>query len=356
MLLRCLRVILATISTLWCAHMVIYGGAILGSMANRRRTLGPSFGVFLSDWLMGILDLGLGVVILMRFFSPMRKVVVRSVLKVLWMVLAKCGLVDMGYEGARFTWCNKHTNGSFLQERLDRMVCSSSWHLMFSNSYVSHLKLWGSDHRPLLTCILRACESRRCPKQKGWFHFEMAWANDPGCREIIVDHWGSSESTDIGGVQQKIKGVSGALNDWNGMVFKRTLEAIRKKKKELEVLDSNLNDSNWLSYKKLEKELDILLYKDKKYWFSRAKNSLLKLGDKNSASFHQSATHRKKKNAIGGIFYKNNVWVKLPRGIAAVFEEYFSSLFTSHGPPDEVLNMVLDSIQPRLLPFGDQQI
>ncbi|KAF4400737.1 hypothetical protein G4B88_001292 [Cannabis sativa] len=88
--------------------------------------------------------------------------------------LAKCGLPDMGYEGARFTWCNKHTNGSFLQERLDRMVCSSSWHSMFLNSYVSHLKLWGSDHRPLLTCILRACESRRRPKQKGRFHFEMA--------------------------------------------------------------------------------------------------------------------------------------------------------------------------------------
>ncbi|XP_060972256.1 uncharacterized protein LOC133038189 [Cannabis sativa] len=141
--------------------------------------------------------------------------------------LAKCGLPDMGYEGARFTWCNKHTNGSFLQERLDRM---------------------------------------------------------------------------------KIKGVSGV----HGMVFKRTREAIRKKKKELQVLESNLNDSNWLYCKKLEKELDVLLYKDEKYWFSHAKNSWLKLGDKNSAFFHQSATHRKKKNVIGGIFDKNNVWVESP--------------------------------------------
>uniref|UniRef100_A0A803PVB4 Reverse transcriptase n=1 Tax=Cannabis sativa TaxID=3483 RepID=A0A803PVB4_CANSA len=152
--------------------------------------------------------------------------------------LAKCGLADMGYEAARFTWCNKHTNGSFLQERLNRM---------------------------------------------------------------------------------KIKGVSGALNDWNDMVFKRTRKAIRKKKNELEVLHSNLNDNNWLYYKKLEKELD------------------------------GSALHRRRKNAIGGIFDKNNVWVESPRGIAAVFEEYFSSSFTSHGPPDEVLNMVLDSVQPRVL-------
>ncbi|KAF4377541.1 hypothetical protein F8388_025032 [Cannabis sativa] len=124
--------------------------------------------------------------------------------------LAKCGLVDMGYEGARFTWCNKHTSGSFLL---------------------------------LLTRILRACESRKRPKQKGRFHFEMAWENDSGCWEIIAKHWGPSE----------------------------TREAIRKKKKELEVLDSNLNDSNWLSYKKMESELDVLLYKDEKYWFSRAK-------------------------------------------------------------------------------------
>ncbi|KAF4388587.1 hypothetical protein G4B88_021498 [Cannabis sativa] len=210
--------------------------------------------------------------------------------------LAKCGLVDMGYEGAHFTWCNKHTN---------RMVCSSGWHSLFSNSYVSHLKLWGLDHRPLLTRILRACESRKRPKQKCRFHFEMAWANDSGCWEIIAKHWGPSELTNIGG----------ALNDWNGM---RTHEGIRKKKKELEVMDSNLNDSNWLSYKKMENELDVLLYKDEKYWFSRAKNSWLKF-----------------------------VWVESPRGIAVVFEEYFSSLFTSHDPPDEVLSMGLDSIQPR---------
>ncbi|KAF4365142.1 hypothetical protein F8388_011072 [Cannabis sativa] len=144
--------------------------------------------------------------------------------------LAKCGLVDMGYEGAHFTWCNKHTSGSFL---------------------------------PLLTRILRACESRKRPKQKCRFHFEMAWANDSGCWEIIAKHWGPSE----------------------------THEGIRKKKKELEVMDSNLNDSNWLSYKKMENELDVLLYKDEKYWFSRAKNSWLKLCDKNSAFFHQSATH-----------------------------------------------------------------
>ncbi|KAF4380398.1 hypothetical protein F8388_024691 [Cannabis sativa] len=87
----------------------------------------------------------------------------------------------VGYEGARFTWCNKHTNGSFLQERLDRMLAFN-----VSKFLCLTLEALGSDHRPLLTCILRACGSRRCPKQKGRFHFEMAWANDPGCREIIA--------------------------------------------------------------------------------------------------------------------------------------------------------------------------
>ncbi|KAF4404826.1 hypothetical protein G4B88_006212 [Cannabis sativa] len=76
--------------------------------------------------------------------------------------ISKCGLDDMGFEGPRFTWCNKHKDGSFLQERLD-------------------------------------------------------------C----------------------------ALNEWNGKMP---------------------------AYDKTKKELDVLLYKDEKYWSSRAKNFWLKLG------------------------------------------------------------------------------
>ncbi|XP_062089673.1 uncharacterized protein LOC133796210 [Humulus lupulus] len=37
------------------------------------------------------------------------------------------GLYDLGYEGARYTWCNRHVHGNFTQARLDRMLCNDEW-------------------------------------------------------------------------------------------------------------------------------------------------------------------------------------------------------------------------------------
>ncbi|KAL5570730.1 hypothetical protein UlMin_020327 [Ulmus minor] len=97
-----------------------------------------------------------------------------------------CGLADLGYRGPKFTWCRgKATN--LVQERLDRMLGNCEWMDLFPNSYVHHLNLKGSDHRPLLVELLKADEFSNFGKswKRGRFHFEKAWVEETEYSKII---------------------------------------------------------------------------------------------------------------------------------------------------------------------------
>ncbi|KAF4390518.1 hypothetical protein F8388_006015 [Cannabis sativa] len=114
-------------------------------------------------------------------------------------------------------------------------------------------------------------------------------------RELVPGTWNSASGHRINGVQDNIRQAISILKGWNRDVYKRTLGAIKKKKYELAHLDTG-----WHFNQQKDKEIDVLMYKDEKYWASLAKNSWMMLGDKNSAFFHQSASHRKKMNLIRG--------------------------------------------------------
>ena len=64
--------------------------------------------------------------------------------------LLHCGLVDLGFNGYRFTWRNGRGEEAFVEERLDRVVVTIEWSGMFSRAKVSHLSVSYSDHDPIL--------------------------------------------------------------------------------------------------------------------------------------------------------------------------------------------------------------
>ncbi|XP_062114632.1 uncharacterized protein LOC133825743 [Humulus lupulus] len=167
----------------------------------------------------------------------------------------------MGFEGARYTWCNRHANGTFTQERLDKMICKNKWSTIFPKSYMSHLKLWG--HRPILTRILREKDKREYPKAKSRFHFEMAWENEEECKELVRQTWGDHGNTTIEELRRIILGVSKGLKDWNLSSFRRTQIAMKKKEEELANLDNALDNASWEKYRNDEHELDVTSAKNR---------------------------------------------------------------------------------------------
>lgn len=60
-----------------------------------------------------------------------------------------CGLRDLGYRGAPFTWQGFRRSG-LVRERLDRAVACSGWCNIFQNTEVRHLISSSSDHEPIL--------------------------------------------------------------------------------------------------------------------------------------------------------------------------------------------------------------
>ena len=41
--------------------------------------------------------------------------------------LEEGGLSDLGWEGDKYTWSNRHDNETFIKERLDRVVANQVW-------------------------------------------------------------------------------------------------------------------------------------------------------------------------------------------------------------------------------------
>lgn len=76
-------------------------------------------------------------------------------------ILNKCGLIDLGANGPRFTWNNKRVGAANIKERIDRAVENSGWKNMFHKAQVYHLPYYNSDHRVLIV------------------YLESIWAEDP---------------------------------------------------------------------------------------------------------------------------------------------------------------------------------
>lgn len=58
-----------------------------------------------------------------------------------------CGLKDLGFTGLPFTWCNRHFNGSMVWVRLDSVIASTEWIIMFPSVRLHHLSGFSSDHK-----------------------------------------------------------------------------------------------------------------------------------------------------------------------------------------------------------------
>lgn len=60
-----------------------------------------------------------------------------------------CGLRGLKYKGSPFTWNNRRSFPNFIQERLDRVVASTTCLDLFPETVVLHLDYYGVDHRLL---------------------------------------------------------------------------------------------------------------------------------------------------------------------------------------------------------------
>ncbi|XP_059302171.1 uncharacterized protein LOC132054125 [Lycium ferocissimum] len=64
--------------------------------------------------------------------------------------MEECGMMDAGFSGPRFTWCNARDKRHRIWKRLDRALINQEWIAKYSRISVEHLASTGSDHTLML--------------------------------------------------------------------------------------------------------------------------------------------------------------------------------------------------------------
>jgi hypothetical protein len=94
------------------------------------------------------------------------------------------GMIDLGFAGNPFTWCNNRHGLHMIKERLDRSLASLNWIHLHPEYSLLHLPALASDHNPIsLTTNISSCFLPRP------FSFEEFWSKDPSCGSIIEVAW-----------------------------------------------------------------------------------------------------------------------------------------------------------------------
>ncbi|XP_074287926.1 uncharacterized protein LOC141613091 [Silene latifolia] len=94
-----------------------------------------------------------------------------------------CALKDVPWEGYAFTFDNGQAGLDNRQCRLDRALCSDSWHDLFPYARLFHLDHEWSDHTPIKLVFDRR---EIGGKARSRFRFEQIWVGEDGCEEAVV--------------------------------------------------------------------------------------------------------------------------------------------------------------------------
>lgn len=68
-------------------------------------------------------------------------------------MLSDCGMLEFPFTGNMLSWVGKRA-GRVTVRCLDRAVGNKDLHEKFLHSAVKYIRLWGSNHRPILADIL----------------------------------------------------------------------------------------------------------------------------------------------------------------------------------------------------------
>lgn len=144
--------------------------------------------------------------------------------------VAYCGLLDMSYQGPRFTWSNKRDNG-IICKKLDRALVNEIWIRQYPQSYCVFEAGGCSDHQRCRVIIKEDLLKPRKP-----FKFVNALVDTPEFLSLVENFWSGTDRLFISTsalfmLSKKLKALKPILRklgkDKVGDIFKRTGEAYK---------------------------------------------------------------------------------------------------------------------------------
>ncbi|XP_048623656.1 uncharacterized protein LOC125592497 [Brassica napus] len=217
-------------------------------------------------------------------------------------MLDNCGMIEFPYKGNSLSWVGNRASGK-VQCRLDRAVGNEDWHHCFSNTNVEYLRLWGSDHRPILTRFL----SRKKLGMRN-FKFDKRWIGKNGFRDTIED-------------------------------IKDLLEQAQTE-----------DDFSHEVILRLKWSLCEAFRDEELYWKQKSRATWLREGDQNTKFFHATTKQRRARNRVTKLRKASGLWAETEEEIEAEATGYFQTLFTTSSPSDfaESLKYITEKVTPAM--------
>ncbi|GAU49881.1 hypothetical protein TSUD_408200 [Trifolium subterraneum] len=252
--------------------------------------------------------------------------------------VSDCDLTDIPIEGHLFTWIKSRGTPHVIEERLDRVMASTSWLQLFPQARLSNLLASHSDQSP----ILLQCKPIIRTQINHSFRFENSWLKEPDLEDVVVEGWGGRENLEV---VDRVTRCANKLQRWGKKKRVRFKEEIEECVRRMNDLRGNQDEEVSMQYQESSERHATLLIQEEGYWKQRAKMHWLQEGDMNTRFFHMSATARSKKKKVAKLIADNGTKAHTQKELCEVAKSYFDTLFKPRdGGHDPFLNL----IQPRV--------
>ena len=193
---------------------------------------------------------------------------------------------------------------------------------MFPRAHVEYLKMWASDHRPLLISFsLENDDSSR-----GRFYFDKRMVGKAGFEEAVRRGWqGSDSSADIG-ILERIASCTKEMAKWKKSAGVNSRDNISRLSNSLEA-EIALLDPDANRMKQLRCELSMALREEELFWRQKSREEWLRAGDLNTSFFHNSVKGRQIKNIVLMLLDEDGVEHFSEGAKGYIATEYFRDLF-----------------------------
>ncbi|KAG7581014.1 Reverse transcriptase zinc-binding domain [Arabidopsis suecica] len=249
-------------------------------------------------------------------------------------MIENCGMIEVPSLGNLFSWVGRRSCGTaghrvrrLIKARLDRAMANEEWHSIFSHTNVEYLKLWGSDHRPLLASIQNS--PSRAFKQ---FFFDKRWLGKPGFKESVYEGW-NFPSPEGGIFTQRVKNCRRTISKWKKSNSTNSEKLIKELQDKIDSAqeDDSISAAELLAIKW---KLCDAYREEEIFWKMKSRETWYQEGDKNTKFFHAITKQRRARNKILGLLNDDGMWVDKEVGIERLAVDYFKDLFTTSDPQE----------------------
>ncbi|XP_066392289.1 uncharacterized protein [Miscanthus floridulus] len=216
-----------------------------------------------------------------------------------WLIAAfdHLRLKEIKLNGRRFTWSNEQDNPTLT--RIDRLLCTPEWELIFPASFLHSLSSLMSDYTPLLL------QGEVDHYRNTSFRFENFWTKVDGFHEVVQDAWNKPvySALPLKRLHIKLARVAKAIKRWHKEKIGDTrlqLAIVKEVLLQLELAqESRMLMSQELDLCRRLKTRSVgLAAIEKSRIRQRSRLTYIRCGDTNIKFFHIRANARQRKNYI----------------------------------------------------------